>query len=204
MSIDLEKLRQAQQAEFGPYFEYLPDPEKQPPPSESKTSMSYSSENGGLLYSFYLPGHLRKRSTFRDQLVIPSACILMVLYACHDHAMSGGHLAYKHTFDKVRDRFWWPTLHNEVKTRCHDCQACQRRKSPHRQNVAKALVERVFDISGPPETLHSDKGLEFENKGAKQPQNVSGYKKTKMTPYRLQGNSVSVRVHSTLHAMLSM
>ena len=23
--------------------------------------------------------------------------------------MSGGHLAYKHTFDKVRDSFWWPT-----------------------------------------------------------------------------------------------
>ena len=31
MSIDSEKLRQAQQAEFGPYFEYLSDPKKQPP-----------------------------------------------------------------------------------------------------------------------------------------------------------------------------
>ena len=77
--------------------------------------MSYYSENEGLLYRSYLPGHLRKRSTFRDQLVIPSACIPMVLHACHDHAMSGGHLAYKHTFDKVRDRFWWPTLHRDVK-----------------------------------------------------------------------------------------
>ena len=86
--------------------------------------MSYYSENGGLLYRSYLPGHLRKRSTFRDQLVIPSACIPMVLHACHDHAMSGGHLAYKHTFDKVRDRFWWPTLHRDVKTWCQDCQAC--------------------------------------------------------------------------------
>ena len=35
-----------------------------------------------------------KRSTFRDQLVIPSTCIPMVLHACYDHAMSGGHLAY--------------------------------------------------------------------------------------------------------------
>ena len=31
MSIDPEKLRQAQQAEFGPYFEYLSDPKKEPP-----------------------------------------------------------------------------------------------------------------------------------------------------------------------------
>ena len=134
MSIDTEKLRQAQQAEFGPYFEYLCDPKKRPPSSESRTSMSYYSENGGLLYRSYLPGHLRKRSTFRDQFVIPSACIPMVLHVCHDYAMSGGHLAYKHTFDKVRgDRFWWPTLHRDVKTWCQDCQACQRRKTPHRR-----------------------------------------------------------------------
>ena len=93
MPIDPEKLRQAQQAEFGPYFEYLCDPKKRPPSSESRTSMSYYSENGGLLYRSYLPGNLRKWSTFRDQLVIPSACIPMVLHACHDHAMSGGHLA---------------------------------------------------------------------------------------------------------------
>ena len=133
MSIDPEKLRQAQQAEFRPYFEYLSDPKKQPPSSESRTSMSYYSENGGLLYRSFLPGHLRKRSTFRDQLVIPSACIPMMLHACHDHAMSGGHLAYKHTFDKVRDRFWWPTLHHDVKTWCQDRHACQLRKTPHRR-----------------------------------------------------------------------
>ena len=118
MSIDPEKLRQAQQAEFGPYFEYLCDSKKRPPSSESSTPMSYYSENGGLLYRSYRPGHLRKRSTFRDQFVIPGACIPMVLHACHDHAMSGGHLAYKHTFDKVRDRFWWPTSHHDVKTWC--------------------------------------------------------------------------------------
>ena len=106
MSKDLEKFRQAQQAEFGSYFEYLCDPKKQPPSRESRMSMSYYSENGGLFYRSYLSGHLRKRSTFRDQLVISNACIPMVLHACHDHAMSGGHLAYKHTSDKVRDRFW--------------------------------------------------------------------------------------------------
>ena len=72
------------------------------------------------------------------------------------------------------------------------------------QTIAKALVERVFGIFGPPETLHSDKGPEFENKVVKQLQDVFGYKKTKTTPYRPQGNSVSELMHSTLHSMLSM
>ena len=197
--------------------------------------MPYNSENGGLLYRSYLPGHLRKRSTFRNQLVIPSACISMVLHAYHDHAMSGGHVAYKHT------------LHHDVKTWCQGCHTCQRRKTPHRraklptghlpddcpfqrvsidlveyktesvsptglkcsgaltiighltqlavlvalpdkkeQTIAKAIVERVFRIFGPPETLHSDQGPEFENKVVKQLQEVFGYKKTKTTPYRPQ------------------
>ena len=147
MSIDLEKLRQAQQAEFGPYFKYLSDPKKQPPSSESRTSMPYYNKNGGLLYRFYLPGHLRKRSTFRDQLAIPSACIPMVLHACHGHAMSGGHLAYKHTFDKARDRFWWPTLHHDVRPWYQDCHACQRRETPHRRAklpTGRLPVDRPF------------------------------------------------------------
>ena len=72
------------------------------------------------------------------------------------------------------------------------------------QTIAKALVERVFGIFGPPETLHSDQGPEFENKVAKQLQNVFGCEKNKTTSYRPQGNSVSERMHSTLHALLSM
>ena len=69
------------------------------------------------------------------------------------------------------------------------------------QTIAK---KRVFSISGPPETLCSDQGPEFGNKVVKQLQDVFGYKKTKTTPYRQQGNSVSERMHSTLHAMLSI
>ena len=72
------------------------------------------------------------------------------------------------------------------------------------QTIAKALVERVFGIFGPPETLHADQDPEFENKIVGQLYDVFGYKKTKTTPYRPQGNSVSKRMHSTLHAMLSM
>ena len=55
MSIDPEKLRQAQQAEFGPYFEYLCDPKKRPPSNESRTSMSYYSENGAFYIGLISP-----------------------------------------------------------------------------------------------------------------------------------------------------
>ena len=44
------------------------------------------------------------------------------------------------------------------------------------QTIAKALLEGVFGIFEPPETLHCDQGLEFENKVVKQLQDVFGYK----------------------------
>ena len=68
----------------------------------------------------------------------------MVLHASHDHAMSGGHLAYKHAFVKVRDRFWWPTVNHDVKPWC---QACQRRKSPHRR--AKVPTGYLLPVDRP-------------------------------------------------------
>ena len=42
--------------------------------------MSYYSVQDGLLFKSYLPGHLRKRSTFRDQLVVPEILVGLILH----------------------------------------------------------------------------------------------------------------------------
>ncbi|CAM9915145.1 unnamed protein product, partial [Choristocarpus tenellus] len=62
----------------------------------------------------------------------------------------------------------------------------------------------VFSIFGAPETLHSDQGKEFENKLILELQNIYGYKKTKTTPYRPQGNSILDRIHKTIRGILAM
>ena len=49
MSIHEEKLRQAQQAEFGPYFEYICDPKKRPPSSECRTIVKTGAFYTGLI-----------------------------------------------------------------------------------------------------------------------------------------------------------
>lgn len=36
-------------------------------------------------------------------------------------------------------------------------------KNKEASTFARHLVERVFSVFGPPETLHSDQGTEFEN-----------------------------------------
>ena len=57
---------------------------------------------------------------------------------------------------------------------------------------------------GPPKTLHSDQGKEFENELVKELQSAFEYKKTRTAAFRPQGNSVLERVHSTVHNMLAM
>ena len=72
------------------------------------------------------------------------------------------------------------------------------------QTIAKALVERVdwYIRTARYTPFRSRPGV--RKKVVKQLQDVFGYKNTKTTPYRPQGNSVLERIHSTLHAMLSM
>ena len=72
------------------------------------------------------------------------------------------------------------------------------------RTIVRHLIELVFSVFGPPQTLHSDQGKGFENELVKELQVVFGYKKTRTAPFRPQGNSVLERVHSTVHNMLAM
>ena len=260
--VDAAKLLHHQRQEFRQYFDYLANPAKaRVPHQQSKSSMSKFFIHEGFLCRSYAPAHLRRRDSFRDQLVVPKSLQTLVINACHDLPASGGLLVFKGTFDKVRDLYWWPTMHSDVAEHVESCLPRQRRETSHRpptlptghrpvtipfQIVAVDLVEyksksegnrfilsvidhltrflvlipikskeaavvvrhhlidRVFSVFGPPETLHSDQGKEFENQLVKELQSVFGYKKTRTAAYRPQGNSVLERVHSTVHNMLAM
>ena len=67
--------------------------------------------------------------------------------AYHDHALSGGHLAFRPTHDKIRQKYWWPTMNRDVHKWCQECQACQRRKTAHNRPklpTGHLPVERPF------------------------------------------------------------
>ena len=106
MSVDQGKLRSAQAAEYGQYIDYIQHTDAPLPEKETKTTMSYYSVQDGILFKSYLPGHLRKRSTFRDQLVVPKALVGLILHAYHDHVLSGGQIHRDH----------WPLVLTYVET----------------------------------------------------------------------------------------
>ena len=106
MSVDREKLRSAQTVEYGRYIDYIQHVDAPLPEKETTITMSYYSVQHGLLFYSYLPGYLRKRSTFRDQLVAPEALDGLILHAYHNHVLSGEHLAPRPTYENIRQKYW--------------------------------------------------------------------------------------------------
>ncbi len=63
------------------------------------------------------------------QTVLPTAERRCVLTYSHDDK-TAGHLGIKKTLARVRQRFYWPGLQNDVRTYINGCEICARRKSP--------------------------------------------------------------------------
>ena len=104
-SVDQEKLRSAQTVEYGRCIDYIQHADAPLPEKETKTTTCYYSVQDGLLFESYLPGYLRKPSTFRDQLVVPEARVGLILHAYLDHVVSGGHLASRPTYKNLRQKY---------------------------------------------------------------------------------------------------
>ena len=66
----------------------------------------------------------------RYLLWIPESLRQDVLFACHDHVMSGGHLGVQKTFARLRIRYYWTGMFKAVEDWCKSCEACASRKDP--------------------------------------------------------------------------
>ena len=81
------------------------------------------------------------------------------MYSLHDE-QSAGHLGIKRTTARVQDRFYWPTLVEDVRQYCLSCPICQERKSPKTgpQGLLQPIVTTepwemmAMDIWGPTPT----------------------------------------------------
>ena len=76
-------------------------------------------------------------------------------------------------------------------------------RSQHASVVAKVLVEQFVVHYGIPERLHSDQGANFEGRVIRNLCNLLGMKKSRTSPYHLQGDGITERFNRTLLSMLS-
>ena len=80
------------------------------------------------------------------QAVLPLKERKIVLEFCHD-ARSSGHLGIKKTLERVRQRFYWPGLQDDVRRYINGCEQCLKRKNPLRKKQAPMqLVHSGFPM----------------------------------------------------------
>jgi hypothetical protein len=90
------------------------------------------------------------------QIVLPYSLKPMVLSQLHD-SITGGHLGVRKTQSKIRDRYFWYHMSEDVKISCKKCDICESRKPPHKlpnaplqKYLVGAPMERIaIDIMGP-------------------------------------------------------
>ena len=93
---------------------------------------------------------------FKWQVVVPLSLRRDVLRYAHD-VKTAAHLGIRKTLSKVRPRFYWPGLQNDVKVYVGGCEQCSRKKNPNPTKVAPMEIVRsgfpmeriAFDILGP-------------------------------------------------------
>lgn len=82
---------------------------------------NFQIENGVLYKKNYNPiGN-------RWLIVLPASLKMEVLFKLHDDPISG-HFGIYRTWDRVRNRFFWPGMHKDVVSYVNSCIDCQRRK----------------------------------------------------------------------------
>ena len=170
-SLTLFRSAQLEEPEFAAVINYLKFKQL---PSNSDAQQSsrirmWSSNftiNNDLLYRIWTPTNLNQRLDIRKVLVVPSKLRQEIMIHNHDSYV-GGHLGVLKTFTKIRDRFWWSTMYQDVELYCRSCLICQRRKIPRRQRETALLGTPIadypflrvgVDVVGPlPQTLSGNK-----------------------------------------------
>ena len=100
-------------------------------------------------------------------IVMPQSLITTCVKAMHVSPFAG-HMGVARTEERIRQRFYWPGIHNSVQTFIHNCHACAQRKIATHNNKASTQHIEVgepftfwaIDYMGPlPETARGNRHI---------------------------------------------
>lgn len=97
--------------------------------------------------------------------VVPASRRQLVLEEFHNSA-SSAHLGYKKTYSRIRQKFWWPKMWQDVEHHCKNCEICSRARPNNNRasgtlnasHVGAPNMRIATDFIGPlPETTSKNR-----------------------------------------------
>jgi hypothetical protein len=96
---------------------------------------------------------LYRLNNTKIQLCVPEQLRRSVMHQCHDVPASG-HFGMKKSYQKLTSRYYWPTMHRDLRQYIDTCPACLLHKPPARKHK-EPLGDRELP-KGVWETVHMD------------------------------------------------
>ena len=104
---------------------------------------------------YFVKNHILYRHTKNGgrRVILPEQ-VEVILYNLHQD-MSGAHLGVEAVLEKVKERYYWPQMYEDVKSYVQTCDVCQKRGAPKRREELIPLTIREpfhrigIDIKGP-------------------------------------------------------
>ena len=150
--VQIERVREIQRSDptLADIITYLESSRLPNTSAESRAIMhsidDYYLDPDGLLCHLSVPKG-RRVSGIKSQLVVPPSLRHEILVGGHDDPLAG-HLGVNKTYEKLRERYYWPKMFADVQFWCTSCTHCQMKKSPKQRQTAPILpipVESAFD-----------------------------------------------------------
>ena len=97
---------------------------------------------------------LYKKKNEEKRRVIPRYELEAVLYLVHDEPLAG-HVGIERCYDKMKERYYWKGMLNDIKEYVRSCDKCQRRGKPQEKNelhcikVKEPFYQIGLDFVGP-------------------------------------------------------
>ena len=104
----------------------------------------------GLLCKHYEPTSTKRRRFAQRQVVVPLSLRKQLLQEYHDSPLSG-HLAYRRTVLRLRDKYFWPSMLSDVKQYCFTCEPCALGRRMHGLKAflnPLELTTKPFEVIG--------------------------------------------------------
>src|SRR6266542_4403539 len=125
--------------------------------SQNERQKNSTIDKGKILYhcKYKLKeGKLVKIKLNKELKVLKRNEIEPILSLAHEHLLSG-HFGLEATLDKLKKRYYWPKMKNDIKSYIQTCDQCQRREKTidenelHSIRIKESFYQWGIDIVGP-------------------------------------------------------
>ena len=139
--------------DFKHIYQYLAHHQVPENPQLARTivaeSYNYEMEDGVLMHFYSKRGrHVPLEERLVKQMAIPRCLRDELLKSYHDCIAGGGHQGFERTYASLRNKYYWPSMYEDIRQYVRTCEVCQQSKRAFNAKPPPLQPQAVDDVFG--------------------------------------------------------